>query len=401
MTRELKEIGIDKKGLGISLPLNLEGLQDYRAYIPPVKEGFKFPIYNIDARNLPEIKGIAKPFTLALQHPDLPEFLAKLHEKGYRYLVDSSLPLSDARAVHFGYAKSINMPVRGTWLTFVHEFSHFEWNIAMKDLQALCIKQGNKVYWSDVLRGKSSIDGLSDLIIQHPIIKEAIEFVKQTGLGQIPVGFTAVNESIAVKRQIELLQQYGYNTLDGDESLSPREYAAEHQIDDAQEQLNTIDKQEKEGVSGEYADRLQLIKQQLRETRQIAQEDLFFIKNIRNARTAEDAKAKNALTNKLLAIYGARFFVTVGGAAYIAYFVSQNRYEIKDKLNEWFGPNQQPEQIKVFYNEAEKTYVMLAGKDNIIIPIDKTKVDTKSNLMVIPEEVNGRKVVIHFGKAKK
>jgi hypothetical protein len=44
---------------------------------------------------------------------------------------------------------------------------------------------------------------------------------------------------------------------------------------------------------------------------------------------------------------------------------------------------------------------MLAGKDNIIIPIDKTKVDTKSNLMVIPEEVNGRKVVIHFGKAKK
>ena len=64
--------------------------------------------------------------TRALEHPDFPAELERLHKEGYQVVIDPTLshPNGTVKAVHAGRAKIISLRPDSNWATFMHEVQH-------------------------------------------------------------------------------------------------------------------------------------------------------------------------------------------------------------------------------------------------------------------------------------
>ncbi|MCM0607287.1 MAG: hypothetical protein KA715_14455 [Xanthomonadaceae bacterium] len=196
-------------------------------------------LYQVRASDLPT-PGAASPQQLAFLHPEMAQTIDELERHGYKVVVDSSLPTSRIGAYHWGFNNVIALKPNSTWSTFQHEFQHFKFKRGMNALldqirDDLRMPRLKVDFHLAMFEANNSAEPYLRLREEHPVIGEMFKLHSETGLGQF-----AIDETLAVRRQTELLKKYGYNKYSA-EYVKARTYALNHQIYELEETQKIVE----------------------------------------------------------------------------------------------------------------------------------------------------------------
>ncbi len=208
-------------------------------------------LYKITAYNLPK-PGKNDPNELALLHPEFPTLLKKIEEKGYNLAIDPTVPLSRSGAYFHPPNLRIAISQESTWTNLVHEFQHLEFDQAINKvwyqlnkmdptgkLNSYEDRMTDLDYYDFKNLKPQEIETYNQSVAESPRLVEANLLRKKTQLSE-----EAVNETLAVRREIEALKKFGYSKL-GETYYELRAYALDHQIQSLQalSSLTEIQKQ--------------------------------------------------------------------------------------------------------------------------------------------------------------
>lgn len=199
-------------------------------------------LYQVRARDLTQAGKTKDPLESAFMHEKLPEYLKQMEEDGYRLVVDSSLPISRMGGYFSPAKKVIALRPESKWITFAHEYQHYEFDQAMKQLKShVALDTGIEVQDLDMnailLVSKRDPNAFAAFTKQHPKIQEVFDLYSRTQLTEL-----GLNETLAVRREIELLEKRGYTRLSS-KVVHARKYALDHQINEIKKLENATTEQ--------------------------------------------------------------------------------------------------------------------------------------------------------------
>jgi hypothetical protein len=194
------------------------------------KSPHRFPVYRVESGGAFANADVG---TRALQHPRLPVYLDRLKSVGGSLLVDSSLGVSYCGSAGYllSQSRSVVIKPQTTWNEFIHEFSHLDFTLGRSALERAFQWSGRS--WKSVLEGNpQAISSRDEEKFQrvagiHPILLEARKLLQETGL--CSENLLSIDETIAVRRQMELFEGEGYGP-NHPMVLHFREYALEWQL---------------------------------------------------------------------------------------------------------------------------------------------------------------------------
>lgn len=329
----------------------------FNPYSKPIDPSVKINGYEITPQDLPLTKGTSKPFTTALKHPEMRDLLTDINKSGYKLAIDPSIKGSST-AAYFDYDKKVIGILPSTsWSTFIHEYEHLKFSTAINKLLDLC--SANDVSWLDVLEGKSLVKEFAALESDQPILTETAELAKKHGLTSmkelrsntlviVDYELLAIDETLAVRRQIELLKSFHYyNPNNAINYVANRQYALKNQIS------------EYKRVIKEYGP------------------------NEEMSKAITNAKMEKTLLYSLSSIIG----LSVMGPIDLGLIVGGEK--LLEKIDAATSDEyDEPSKSTVLYSNDDQTFVILNSNREILIPVDKTYVDAKQKFIVVPPEIN-------------
>lgn len=208
--------------IGLRFRLWRNGRSDFRDLYPgfatesQIVQSRQIGLYEISLAGLPRPNGRGTLETNAFLHPDMPRYLKKLEEYGYSLVVDPATFGTRLGNYARRDLRVIALKPEATWLTFLHEFQHVEFNVKILD------RLGDLSFEDAARRSPSELRSILDM--SNPMVARAMSLARR-GWPKI-----AVNETLAVEVQLTALRNAGYIPYLSYEYSQRRDYALQHQI---------------------------------------------------------------------------------------------------------------------------------------------------------------------------
>lgn len=151
----------------------------------------------------------------AFEHPQMAEYHSKLKAMGYKLVVDSSLPFSNANNYFWQETKVVALRPNSTWSSFIHEFQHAEFesliSLNFSEIQSLAKKGGEEI-----------APMLAKTFDYDPVRAKKLVQLIRMGLPEI-----AVDESLSVTEQLALM---GWKRFIPQKNSHSEKYMLRHQV---------------------------------------------------------------------------------------------------------------------------------------------------------------------------